>query len=81
MWSWAGPLEIPVWTAAMSFLFSDLLGLPFPAGVPGLGATVLSFGVAFLLTGVAVTLPRWSLRGGSKSMKDTIVTVEKVSPV
>ena len=78
LYNWAAPLEIPVWTPAMSVLFSDLLGLPFPAGVPGLSATVLSFGVAFLLTGVAVTLPRWSLRGGSESMKETIVTVVEV---
>ena len=78
LYNWAAPLDVPVWTAAMSFLFRDLLGLPFPAGVPGLSATVLSFGVAFLLTGVGVTLPRWSSGGGSKSMKDTVVTVGEV---
>ncbi len=78
LYNWAAPLEIPVWTDAMSFGFSDLLGLPFPAGVPGLSATVLSFSVAFLLTGVAVTLPRWSFGRGSKSGQETYVTIRDV---
>jgi hypothetical protein len=55
LYNWAAPLEVPVWTPAMSTLFHDLLGLPFPAGIPGLSATALGFGASFLVaaTGVA----------------------------
>ncbi len=78
LYNWAAPLDVPVWTPAMSTLFGDLLGLPFPAGIPGLSATVLSFGAAFLLTGAAVTLPQWSSGGGSKLGKDASVAVGEV---
>jgi hypothetical protein len=50
LYNWAAPLDIPVWTAAMSTLFHDFLYLPFPADVPGLSATALGFVVAFTVT-------------------------------
>lgn len=78
LYNWAAPLDVPAWTAAMSTLFGDLLGLPFPAGIPGLSATVLSFGAAFLLTGAAVTLPRWRSGESSKLGKDPSATVGEV---
>ncbi len=67
LYNWAAPLDVPVWTSAMSSLFAGLLGLPFPAGIPGLSATVLGFGIAMLLTGAAVTLPLWSPKADSTS--------------
>ena len=78
LYNWAAPLDVPVWTNAMSTVFNGLLRLPFPAGIPGLSATVLSFGVAFLLTGAAAVLPRWSVGAGAKSGKNTSVTVGEV---
>jgi purine-cytosine permease-like protein len=75
LYNWAAPLDVPVWTSAMSSLFAGLLGLPFPAGIPGLSATVLGFGAALVLTGGAMMLPQWSRKGNSTSSQDTTVTV------
>jgi len=47
LYNWASPLDVPVWTPALSGLFHGLLRLPFPADAPGLSATVLGFAVAF----------------------------------
>jgi uncharacterized membrane protein YccC len=65
LYNWAAPLEIPAWTAAMSTVFHDFLGLPFPAGVPGLSATALGFVVALVIaTGASwLRLRRPALRG------------------
>ena len=49
LYNWAAPLQIPAWTAAMSALFHDGLGLPFPAGIPGLSATALGFSASFAI--------------------------------
>jgi hypothetical protein len=61
LYNWAAPLDIPAWTAAMSVVFHDALGLPFPAGAPGLSATALGFVAAFFaamgLTVVQVRKP------------------------
>ncbi|OGO51949.1 MAG: hypothetical protein A2148_04700 [Chloroflexi bacterium RBG_16_68_14] len=67
LYNWAAPLELPAWTAAMSALFHDFLGLPFPADVPGLSATALGFVVAFVVAvGTAgLWLRRSALREGS----------------
>ncbi len=50
LYNWAAPLDIPAWTAAMSAVLHDGLGLPFPADVPGLSATALGFVAAFVIT-------------------------------
>jgi len=56
LYNWASPLDVPGWTPALSGLFHGLLRLPFPAGVPGLSATVLGFAAAFAASAVAATL-------------------------
>ncbi len=56
LYNWAAPLDIPAWTPAMSFLFQDLLQLPFPAGVPGLSATALGFAVSFAVAVLAASM-------------------------
>ncbi len=78
LYNWAAPLDVPVWTAAMSRLFDDLLRLPFPAGIPGLSATALSFVAAFLVTVAAAASRRRSFGASSKLGKNTSVTVEEV---
>ncbi len=78
LYNWAAPLEVPVWTAGMSLVFGDLMGLPFPAGIPGLSATVLGFVAAFLVTVAAAMLRRKGLGDESKLMKNASVGVEEV---
>ncbi len=78
LYNWAAPLDVPVWTAVMSTVFDDVLGLPFPAGIPGLSATVLGFVAAFLVTAAASTLRRKSFRDDSTSMKNASVSAEEV---
>jgi hypothetical protein len=56
LYNWASPLTVPGWTPAMSALFHGLLRLPFPAGVPGLSATVLGFTTAFAISAGATAL-------------------------
>lgn len=56
LYNWAAPLEVPAWTATMRTLFHDGLGLPFPAGLPGLSATALGFLAAFAIAGGATLL-------------------------
>jgi NCS1 family nucleobase:cation symporter-1 len=56
LYNWASPLTVPGWTPAMSALFHGLLRLPFPAGVPGLSATVLGFTAAFAISAGATAL-------------------------
>ena len=64
LYNWASPLDAPAWTAAMSALFHGFLGLPFPADVPGLSATVLGFAAAFVTAGATAALrARRALRG------------------
>lgn len=59
LYNWASPLDVPVWTAAMSTIFHDVLRLPFPAEVPGLSATALGFTAAFVFAvGAALLRPR-----------------------
>jgi NCS1 family nucleobase:cation symporter-1 len=69
MYNWAAPLEVPRWTAAMSAVFGDTLGLPFPAGIPGLSATALAFAVAFLATAAVGALARRRPEGGLSSRR------------
>ena len=52
LYNWAAPLAVPAWSAAMSAVLHDFLRLPFPAGVPGLSATLLAFVASFVLAGV-----------------------------
>ena len=56
LYNWASPLDVPVWTPALSGLFHGLLRLPFPIDAPGLSATVLGFAAAFVTAAAAVTL-------------------------
>lgn len=51
LYNWASPLQVPGWTDALARFFEGVLRLPFPAGAPGLSATVLSFVAAFVLAG------------------------------
>ncbi len=78
LYNWAAPLEVPNWTAAMSLIFGDTLGLPFPAGIPGLSATALSFAVAFLVTAAVGALARRRPEGAPSSRRDAPTFVAEV---
>jgi purine-cytosine permease-like protein len=56
LYNWASPLDVPVWTDAMSAFFHGLLRLPFPVDAPGLSATALGFVAAFATVAAAATL-------------------------
>jgi purine-cytosine permease-like protein len=48
LYNWASPLHVPGWSDAWSAFLHGWLGLPFPAGVPGLSATALGFVASFV---------------------------------